>query len=55
MDSTHAEAGRIYRALADLALPVDVVMRKAYVERYGELVGTVARPALREGKILYAR
>ena len=56
MDSTHAEAGRIYKALADLALPVDVVvMRKAYVERYGELVGTVARPALREGKVLYAR
>lgn len=56
VDSTHAEAGRIYKALADLALPVDVVvMRKAYVERYGELVGTVARPALREGKVLYAR
>jgi predicted nucleotidyltransferase len=56
VDSIHAEAGRIYKALADLALPVDVVvMRKAYVERYGELVGTVACPALREGKVLYAR
>jgi predicted nucleotidyltransferase len=34
VDSTRAEAARIYTALADLALPVDVVvMRKAYVER----------------------
>ena len=56
VDSTHAEAARIYKALGDLALPVDVVvMRKAYVERYGDLVGTVARPALREGRVLYAR
>ncbi len=56
VDSTHVEAARIYRALADLELPVDVVvMRKAYVQRYGDLVGTVARPALREGKVLYAR
>ncbi len=56
VDSTHAEAARIYKALADLALPVDVVvMRKAYLQRYGDLVGTVARPALREGKVLYAR
>jgi uncharacterized protein len=56
VDSTHAEAARIYMALADLALPIDVVvMRRAYIERYGDLVGTVARPALREGKVLYAR
>jgi uncharacterized protein len=56
VDSTSAEAARIYTALADLELPIDVlVMRKAYVERYGDLVGTVARPALREGKVLYAR
>jgi predicted nucleotidyltransferase len=56
VDSTRAEAARIYRALADLAAPVDVVvMRKAYVQRFGDLVGTVARPALREGKVLYAR
>jgi predicted nucleotidyltransferase len=56
VDSTHAEAARIYKALADLALPIDVVvMRTAFVQRYGELVGTVARPALREGRVLYAR
>ncbi|RMF35973.1 MAG: nucleotidyltransferase domain-containing protein [Chloroflexi bacterium] len=56
VDSTRAEAARIYRALADLAVPVDVVVvRTAYVQRYGDLVGTVVRPALREGKVLYAR
>ena len=56
VDSTQAEAARIYRALADLAVPVDVVVvRTTYVERYGDLVGTVVRPALREGKVIYAR
>lgn len=56
VDSTQAEAARIYRALADLAVPVDVVVvRTSYVQRYGDLVGTVVRPALREGKVLYAR
>lgn len=56
VDSTRAEAARIYRALADLTIPIDVVVvRTAYVQRYGDLVGTVVRPALREGKVLYAR
>ena len=56
MDSTRAETARIYRALADLTIPIDVVLvRTAYVHRYGDLVGTVVRPALREGKVLYAR
>jgi predicted nucleotidyltransferase len=56
VDSTRAEAARIYRALADLTMPVDVVVvRTAYVQRYGDLVGTIVRPALRDGKVLYAR
>lgn len=56
VDSTRAEATRIYHALADLTVPIDVVVvRTAYVQRYGDLVGTVVRPALREGKVLYAR
>ena len=56
VDSTQAEAARIYRALADLAVPVDVVVvRTTYVERYGDLVGTLVHPALREGKVIYAR
>ena len=56
VDSTRAEAARIYGVLADIGVPVDlVVVRTAYVQRYGDLVGTVVRPALREGKVLYAR
>ncbi len=56
MDSTRAETTRIYRSLANLGVPADVVVvRTAYVQRYGDLVGTVVRPALREGKVLYAR
>ncbi len=56
VDSTRAEAARIYRALADLSVPIDVVVvRTAYVQRYGDLIGTVVRPALREGNLLYAQ
>ena len=56
VDSTRAETTRIYRSLAKLAVPVDViVVRTAYVQRYGDLVGTVIRPALQEGKVLYVR
>jgi len=37
-------------------LGIDVVVKdRAFVERYGELVGTVVRSVLREGRILYAR
>ena len=35
---------------------VDIVVKDtAFVERYGDLVGTVLRPVLREGKVLYVR
>jgi hypothetical protein len=30
-------------------------VRTAYVQRYGDLIGSVVRPALREGKMLYAQ
>ncbi len=54
--STQAETARIYEALAGIAVPIDVVVvRTAYVQRYGDLVGTIVRPALREGTLLYAR
>lgn len=54
VESTRAEAARIYRVLADIQVPIDVVVvRTPYVQRYGDLVGTVVRPALREGKVLY--
>jgi len=56
VQSTREEAAKIYRALANLGLPVDVVVvSKAFVQRYGDLVGTVVRPALKEGRVIYAR
>jgi len=54
--SPRAEAARIYRALAGLSTPVDIVVaRSDYVRRHRDIIGTVARPALREGRVLYAR
>ncbi len=54
--STREEAAKIYRALANMRLPVDVVVvSEAYVQRYKEIIGTVIRPALKEGKVIYAR
>jgi len=32
-----------------------VVVRADYVRRHRDMVGTVVRPALREGRLLYAR
>jgi hypothetical protein len=50
------EAARIYHALAGLSTPVDVLIaRSDYVHRHRDLIGTVVRPALREGRVLYAR
>jgi predicted nucleotidyltransferase len=56
VESPRAEAARIYRALAGLRIPVDIVVaRSDYVRRHRDVVGTVVRPALREGRVLYAR
>jgi predicted nucleotidyltransferase len=56
VSSPRAEAARIYRALAGLSTPIDVVVaRSDYVRRHRDLIGTVVRPALREGRVLYAR
>jgi predicted nucleotidyltransferase len=56
MESPRAEAARIYRALAGLRIPVDiVVVRSDYVRRHRDVVGTIVRPALREGRVLYVR
>lgn len=55
-NSPRAEAARIYRALAGLSTPVDVVVaRSDFMHRYRDVIGTIVRPALREGKVLYAR
>ena len=49
-----------YRALRRSRLGagtgIDVVVKdQAYVERYRDLVGTIVRPVLKVGKVLYAR
>lgn len=47
-------AGEIYRSLMDFPVSTDIVVNTPEdVEEYGELVGTILRPALREGKVMY--
>lgn len=56
VESPNEETAKIYRALAHLTIPVDVVVvSKAYVKRYRNVIGTVLHPALSEGKVIYAR
>ena len=46
----------IRRVLTGLSLPKDIVVTTPEeIARRGDLVGTVLRPALREGKVLYER
>lgn len=53
-DTRHA-AVQMREALADLPVPIDIVVATpSEVDQYGELVGTVLRPALRDGRELYA-
>jgi len=49
-------AVEIRRALADLLVCKDIVVTTPEeITRRGDLIGTVLRPALREGKVLYER
>ena len=42
--------------LRDLLVPLDVIVTDSdEIRRRGDLVGTVLRPALREGKVVYER
>jgi len=46
----------ILELLGDFLAPTDVVVTTPEeIERRGDLIGTVLRPALREGKVLYER
>ena len=46
----------IRRALADLPVCKDIVVTTPEeITRCGDLLGTILRPALREGKVLYER
>lgn len=50
------EAVEMRRALGDLPVSKDVIVTTPEeIERRGDLVGTVLRPALREGRVLYER
>lgn len=52
----HKATVEILRALKDVPVPKDVVVTTPEeIERRGDLVGDVLRPALREGKVLYER
>jgi predicted nucleotidyltransferase len=43
-------------ALHDIAIPKDIILASPdEVARRRDIVGTIIRPALREGKVLYAR
>ena len=55
-DSRRQQTVAIRTALSGMGLAKDViVVTPEEVERYGNLVGTVIRPALHEGKVLYER
>lgn len=54
-EDKHRVMVEILRALKDVPVPKDVVVTPEEIERCGDLVGDVLRPALREGKVLYER
>ena len=48
-------ARRIRRALFGIGVPIDIIVAKPEdIERYKDAIGLLYRPALREGKVLYA-
>lgn len=49
-----ALAQRIYRNLHGIPMPVDVIVgTEEDIEEYGDEVGTILCPALREGQVIY--
>ena len=56
VDSKRRAAVEIRRALAHFPVPKDIIVSTPEeIAARGDLVGTVLRPALREGKVLYER
>jgi predicted nucleotidyltransferase len=48
------DSARLRVLLRDFSVPIDiVVVGKDFVERYGDIPGSVVYPALREGRVLY--
>lgn len=47
-------AQEIYRSLHGVGIPVDIVVAtEADLQQYGQRPGTILKPALREGRVLY--
>lgn len=56
LGSKRKQAIEIDMTLADMGLPKDViVVTPEEIERYRDIVGTIIRPALLEGRVLYER
>jgi len=56
VDSKRQKAIAIRSILTDLPIAKDIIVTTPReIEEYGDLVGTVLRPALREGQLLYDR
>ncbi len=56
VENKRRAAMSIRGALGDLTTPTDIVVTTPEeIGRRGDLVGTILRPALREGKVLYER
>ena len=54
-DHRRKTARKIRRQLFGIGVPIDIIVAKPEdLERYGDSIGLIYRPALREGKILYA-
>lgn len=51
----HETATTVYRGLRGIAVPIDVVVvTPEDVERHKDIIGYILRPALREGRVVYA-
>lgn len=47
-------AQKIYRNLHGIRIPVDVIVATEHdIEQYGDKVGSILRPALFQGKVIY--
>jgi predicted nucleotidyltransferase len=56
IDNKHKAAVSIRRALRDFRVAKDIVVATPEeITHYGDMVGRILRPALREGIVLYAR
>jgi predicted nucleotidyltransferase len=51
-----AIAQEIYRNLHGILMPVDIVVAtERDVQKHGQAIGSILRPALREGQVIYER